>query len=41
MSSERAENAPDTVAFPVEGDMVTVIGVFHGARDPKQWQDRL
>ncbi len=32
---------PYQVLFLVEGDVVTVIAVFHGARDPKHWQDRL
>ena len=32
---------PYQVLFIVEADIVTVIGVFHGARDPKQWQSRL
>jgi plasmid stabilization system protein ParE len=32
---------PYQVLFIVEADTVTVIAVFHGARDPKHWQDRL
>jgi plasmid stabilization system protein ParE len=32
---------PYQVLFLVEGDLVTVIAVFHGARDPQHWQDRL
>jgi plasmid stabilization system protein ParE len=32
---------PYQVLFLVEADVVTVIAVFHSARDPKRWQDRL
>jgi toxin ParE1/3/4 len=32
---------PYQILFVVEDDLVTVIGVFHGARDPKRWQGRL
>ena len=32
---------PYQVLFLVEGEVVTVTAVFHGARDPKHWQDRL
>jgi plasmid stabilization system protein ParE len=32
---------PYQVLFLVEADVVVVIAVFHGARDPKHWQDRL
>jgi plasmid stabilization system protein ParE len=31
---------PYQVLFLMEGDAITVIAVFHGARDPKSWQDR-
>jgi plasmid stabilization system protein ParE len=32
---------PYQVLFVVEGDTVVVIAVFHGARDPNRWQDRV
>jgi plasmid stabilization system protein ParE len=32
---------PYQVLFLVEGDVITVIAVFHGARDPKRWQGRI
>lgn len=32
---------PYQVLFLVEDDVVTVIAVFHGARDPKRWQGRI
>jgi toxin ParE1/3/4 len=32
---------PYQVLFLVEQDVVTVIAIFHGARDPKRWQDRI
>jgi plasmid stabilization system protein ParE len=32
---------PYQVLFVVEADVVVVIAIFHGARDPKRWQDRL
>ncbi len=32
---------PYQVLFVVEANVVTVIAVFHGARDPQSWQDRL
>jgi plasmid stabilization system protein ParE len=32
---------PYQVLFLVEADVVVVIAIFHGARDPKHWQDRL
>jgi plasmid stabilization system protein ParE len=32
---------PYQVLFIVEADAVVVIAIFHGARDPKRWQDRL
>jgi plasmid stabilization system protein ParE len=32
---------PYQVLFVVKEDAVVVIAVFHGARDPKSWQDRL
>lgn len=32
---------PYQVLFLAEADVITVIAVFHGARDPKHWQDRL
>lgn len=32
---------PYQVLFLVEEDTVTVIAVFHGARDPKHWQNRI
>ena len=32
---------PYQVLFVVEAGVVTVIAVFHGARDPKHWRDRL
>lgn len=31
---------PYQVLFVLEADIITVIGVFHGARDPQRWQDR-
>jgi len=32
---------PYQVLFVVEVGTIIVIAVFHGARDPKQWQDRI
>jgi len=32
---------PYQVLFVVEADVVAVIAIFHGARDPKHWQDRV
>jgi plasmid stabilization system protein ParE len=32
---------PYQVLCIVEEETVTVIGVFHGARDPRTWQDRI
>lgn len=32
---------PYQILFLAEQDVVTVIAIFHGARDPKRWQDRL
>jgi len=32
---------PYQVLFVVETDVVVVIAIFHGARDPKRWKDRL
>jgi len=32
---------PYQVLFVAEQDVIVVIAVFHGARDPKAWQDRL
>jgi plasmid stabilization system protein ParE len=32
---------PYQVLFVVEADVVTVIAVFHGTRDPKIWRDRI
>ncbi len=32
---------PYQVLFVVEQEAVVVIAVFHGARDPRTWQDRL
>jgi len=32
---------PYQILFLVEADVIIVIAVFHGARDPKRWQDRL
>jgi toxin ParE1/3/4 len=32
---------PYQVLFLVEEDVITVIAVFHGARDPRRWQDRI
>jgi plasmid stabilization system protein ParE len=32
---------PYQVLFIVEADVVAVIAVFHSARDPKRWQDRI
>jgi plasmid stabilization system protein ParE len=32
---------PYQVLFLVEQDLVIIIGVFHGARDPKRWQERV
>jgi toxin ParE1/3/4 len=32
---------PYQVFFVVGGDTIVVVAVFHGARDPKRWQDRM
>jgi len=32
---------PYQVLFLLEEDTITVVAVFHGARNPKQWQDRI
>jgi len=32
---------PYQVLFLPEEDVITVIAVFHGARDPRRWQDRI
>jgi plasmid stabilization system protein ParE len=32
---------PYQVLFIVEADVIVVVAIFHGARDPKRWQDRL
>ncbi len=32
---------PYQVLFVVEEDTVVIVAVFHGARDPSIWQDRL
>jgi toxin ParE1/3/4 len=32
---------PYQVLFVAEEDPIVVIAVFHGARDPRSWQDRL
>jgi plasmid stabilization system protein ParE len=32
---------PYQVLFLAEGDAIMVIAIFHGARDPRHWQDRL
>ena len=32
---------PYQVLFLVEEDAIIVIAVFHGARDPRRWQDRI
>ena len=32
---------PYQVLFVVEEDTIVVIAIFHGARDPRTWQDRL
>jgi plasmid stabilization system protein ParE len=36
-----AKRFPYQVLFIVEENIIVVIAVFHGARDPKRWQDRL
>jgi plasmid stabilization system protein ParE len=36
-----ARRFPYQVLFIVEQEIVVVIAVFHGARDPKRWQDRI
>jgi plasmid stabilization system protein ParE len=32
---------PYQVLFLLEKDVITVVAVFHGARDPRRWQDRI
>jgi toxin ParE1/3/4 len=32
---------PYQVLFVTEADTVVVIAIFHGARDPRRWQDRV
>jgi plasmid stabilization system protein ParE len=36
-----ARRFPYQVLFIVEENIIVVIAVFHGARDPKRWQDRI
>lgn len=36
-----ARRFPYQVLFLVKQDVITVIAVFHGARDPKHWHDRI
>ncbi len=31
---------PEAEAELAEADAITVVGVFHGARDPRRWQKR-
>jgi plasmid stabilization system protein ParE len=32
---------PYVIHYHVEGDRVSVVGVFHGHRDPRSWMDRI
>lgn len=32
---------PYQVLFIIEADTVVVIAIFHGARDPRRWQERV
>ena len=32
---------PYVIHYHVEGDRVSVVGVFHGHRDPQTWRDRI